>query len=532
MDNDYFDEHSDHSDDSDDSIENFSILESLNGTKKIGSPFEELLKSPERPKSNRIEMTANKAATKITHNFNHLTTNDEVSSDGEICEGNGNKKSSLRDRMVFSNHTVTNSDHEKAGICYNDTSTIDDTFQRIEARDQCVDSSQQSRLLTDQNIQLSLNHIDAIIDESLLISKSRSSSIGNDDNNKSDCDEMSACGSIKRYANVVEFQSPTLDYCSIDNNNGKSSDESVLISDQPSIDDNTFHDKEYPIASTLQTDNHADVSPTIHVDEEQIKETHAEKIKDEEFMLVPDLEYLKIEENDDSVSTDFSESSPIRNPNDKSTVKARRISPHQLPDMKQVGKALFNDIQSSHYSETIPISIRRSSLERTPKAAAWLAKHNMLHGVEKENLTSSALNIIANTANDAEMGISKKNTLKELNLTPRVDQNKVQESKILYDDEHFIQRISSNEYDAAPRIVKMQVTLEQVNNAVDLINHWWKAKAGHQGKVFITEDDASIVLGEYFPPRKCKSVLCALCHWKKMTIEINNHGTGRIFVGI
>lgn len=212
-----------------------------------------------------------------------------------------------------------------------------------------------------------------------------------------------------------------------------------------------------------------------------------------------------------------------------STVKAnRKKSPMNDTYSSIKGTVLFdkNCISPAHENIQGPL-IRRSSLTRTPKTAAWLAKRNLLFTDDEENhLPSSLLNVhehsnVTNEHCNQKLRVDKHVTSQK----PSIDCTAFRE-----EDNNLVQFITKEKYDAAPRIVKMQVSFEQVNEAAKLLNKWWTSEnnVGNE-KLRVTEKDANVILAQSFTVRKSKSILCSLCHWKKMMIDIASDGS-RSFV--
>jgi hypothetical protein len=73
----------------------------------------------------------------------------------------------------------------------------------------------------------------------------------------------------------------------------------------------------------------------------------------------------------------------------------------------------------------------------------------------------------------------------------------------------MIRSITPEEYDTAPRVVTMQVTLEEAQQAC-------AALSGMVGTI-ITERKAQDLLG--LEPRHCKTVLMSLCHWRRLVMR-------------
>lgn len=87
-----------------------------------------------------------------------------------------------------------------------------------------------------------------------------------------------------------------------------------------------------------------------------------------------------------------------------------------------------------------------------------------------------------------------------------------------------IKNVSLSEYEAAPPIVKNQVTLNEVQSAVRLINQalCFSSSMGCSD-IEMTEADLQHVLG--LSERQCKSIAMSLCHWRRLLMRrsASNH---------
>lgn len=504
----------------------------VNACIKVGSPFEELLKSPEKPTYRNVDSynksdsknflgNLDKESNKSPNTYMMNETGSHKDEEQEV----GDPYSSASDNS--STHSdIDANDVNKSMLLEGDSSTEDNTYcTKMERGIDLTPGLYRHTQYLEDGQAIRANHIDALVDNSLLIP--RTSSL--EDEQEYSFSPSNKLITGKRNESKIEST------FSQDLNNQSLLDEICQSPTKPKSESITIEDNMNYLECALGANNESSVSPGIVLPEQ---EKHLnDKAEDQNEIIQSDyqLDIVASDFENNSVSSDYTNSSPERDPDIKSTVKARRISPFQGSDVKHAGKALFNDEHNT--SDFSCISIKRSSLERTPKAAAWLAKHNMLNLEDKENLSNSSLNIIANKESnifDGDKLSSDKhssiytNPMKSLSFGL---QNPLQVPCSLTDNSR-IYEVSNSEFDAAPRIVKMQVTLEEVNKAVVLINDWWKNQCNSQSKVSITEGEASSVLGKDFSPRKCKSILCALCHWKKMTIKIESNGTDRVFVGI
>jgi len=248
-----------------------------------------------------------------------------------------------------------------------------------------------------------------------------------------------------------------------------------------------------------------------------------DKTKDDtKFLADCDDSIESIDDGDNlgSFNTTWSEISPIKEIDAKSTIKAtRKTPPSSHFNLTNVGKALDFDDQLVKVTTSSSPLFSHNTLQRTPKAAAWLAKHNMLTSRNDENLRNNTVANSSKKDNESQF-MKSKSPLRDISV------------KSADPTAGLIKFVSNKEYDAAPRIVKMQVTLAQVNQATILLNNWWLEMSREETPVRVSEEEAREILSDSFPARKVKGVLCSLCHWKKMTIEPGESGTSRTFVGI
>lgn len=80
-----------------------------------------------------------------------------------------------------------------------------------------------------------------------------------------------------------------------------------------------------------------------------------------------------------------------------------------------------------------------------------------------------------------------------------------------------IATVTQDEYNDAPRLVQMQVSLEDVNASIQRINQ------AHESNLVsrqFTETRAKLLLQSLgFSQRKCKTILMSLCHWRRLVMK-------------
>ena len=161
---------------------------------------------------------------------------------------------------------------------------------------------------------------------------------------------------------------------------------------------------------------------------------------------------------------------------------------------------------------------------RTPLAAAWIEK-NMPE--EKERLlrilspnsasTPTPSSAAAFTTGSRTSSINRKSSDIDSNAS-------------------LIRHVNPEEYDKAPRIVKSQVSMDEVGAAVTALNAWLLAASSHgdpqHQPMEINEDQAYGLLGDMFNKRKAKTLCMSLCHWKRLLMRgssSEDDGGGLIF---
>ena len=86
-----------------------------------------------------------------------------------------------------------------------------------------------------------------------------------------------------------------------------------------------------------------------------------------------------------------------------------------------------------------------------------------------------------------------------------------------------IRHVSPDEYEKAPRIVKSQVTSDEVGATVTALNAWLASRdhdvSDPQQPAEMTEEQAYGLLGDMFNRRKAKTLFMSLCHWKRLLLR-------------
>jgi len=161
---------------------------------------------------------------------------------------------------------------------------------------------------------------------------------------------------------------------------------------------------------------------------------------------------------------------------------------------------------------------------RTPLAAAFIAKHISSNDADIVDVLSGIKLSTYIPSSDAK---------KATNNSPPLVTSTAASARSACDIPR-IHNLSQEEYDAAPRIVKMQVTMEEVNQAAEALTMWLRknrADRSDQGHTAIIEErHAYEALQPCFDERKRKSVLMSLCHFRRMVMRLPSKGQGKLFV--
>jgi hypothetical protein len=144
------------------------------------------------------------------------------------------------------------------------------------------------------------------------------------------------------------------------------------------------------------------------------------------------------------------------------------------------------------------ISENLEPLSRTPLTSAWISKH--MSPAEISQLMESM-----------ELPESQTSPLENNDITTRREESGQQ-----YD--FRIQAVTLDEYQSAARVVQMQVSADEVNESIDVLNLWMY----NLDKTQFSEEEACAQLQQRFSLRKSKSLLMSLCHWRRMVVRLNN----------
>jgi hypothetical protein len=85
----------------------------------------------------------------------------------------------------------------------------------------------------------------------------------------------------------------------------------------------------------------------------------------------------------------------------------------------------------------------------------------------------------------------------------------------------WLKEISTAEFEAAPRIVRTQVTTSEANLALDLIQDYcWSDSSGQYYSLEFSEKEGHSMLERLTgTERRSKSILISLCHWQRLSMK-------------
>jgi len=164
-----------------------------------------------------------------------------------------------------------------------------------------------------------------------------------------------------------------------------------------------------------------------------------------------------------------------------------------------------------------PKNYNANIVSRTPLTAAWVAEH----------MPNAKENPIPISAGEDPSILPSFTTELQGSFEDHLSDH-VEEAGI------FIRNLTQEEYDAAPRVVKIQVTLKEVNRAADLLGVGFKdqRRLGCDATKTpeISEVEAYSLLRKEFSERKSRSVLMSLCHWRRMVMVQTIDSSGKSFI--
>jgi len=178
------------------------------------------------------------------------------------------------------------------------------------------------------------------------------------------------------------------------------------------------------------------------------------------------------------------------------------------------------NLQQNDTNTTTQPAYNKLLSSRTPLAAAWIAenmlddKDNFLKVLNRSNSSSSTP--LEQQLNERDRNISESERIKLKTSLDSIDRSYHRCLKV-----QFISFLSETEYEAAPGVVKMQVSVEEVNQAADILNVWFQNEELIDSALrkTIEEDDAYQILENKFERNKSRSILLALCHFQRITMQ-------------
>eukprot|EP00934_Nitzschia_sp_Nitz4_P003287 Nitzschia sp. Nitz4//scaffold66_size103028//30349//32640//NITZ4_004494-RA/size103028-snap-gene-0.90-mRNA-1//1//CDS//3329556338//3277//frame0 len=89
----------------------------------------------------------------------------------------------------------------------------------------------------------------------------------------------------------------------------------------------------------------------------------------------------------------------------------------------------------------------------------------------------------------------------------------------------WMEKITRAEYGVAPNVVQLQVSRDEVNHAIDILENHLRSENYHGGSSSIEQSLATKVLKDAnFPEMKAANILTSLCHWKRLVMKSDERG--------
>jgi hypothetical protein len=221
----------------------------------------------------------------------------------------------------------------------------------------------------------------------------------------------------------------------------------------------------------------------------------------------------------------------------------------RTPSSNDENQALLNGKNENVTPKYEGDSRLANAFARTPHAAAWISKHmsgdkerflKVLSGERNGSGSGTRLGITGSSpkdVNDEDIKTSSEvarnmdcefvDEAEELSVTspspsPSSGVSISSPTKIRQ-GKRFIEHLNMGEYKAAPRVVKMQVSFEEVNRAADAINDWLvEQDIDQQSYISVMESDANDILETIFDKRKGRSILMSFCHFRRMVMQLSS----------
>lgn len=92
-------------------------------------------------------------------------------------------------------------------------------------------------------------------------------------------------------------------------------------------------------------------------------------------------------------------------------------------------------------------------------------------------------------------------------------------------EQQMMEKITMAEYNSAPRVVQMQVSREEANQAIDILVDYLQFKGTNQ-REFAEEEGYRALSNLLATETKRKSVLISLCHWKRLLMHRRGDSNG------
>jgi len=101
--------------------------------------------------------------------------------------------------------------------------------------------------------------------------------------------------------------------------------------------------------------------------------------------------------------------------------------------------------------------------------------------------------------------------------------------------EFLLDILSADEYASAPRLVKMQVTLQEMNDSIHCLQSHLaatmvSAKDSCDQGYILSEQVANTTLSSLFDDYKRRSILMSLCHFRRLLMRLPTANSGKVFI--
>ena len=269
---------------------------------------------------------------------------------------------------------------------------------------------------------------------------------------------------------------------------------------------------ENDVLNTIQSPINKITSPSLHYDQKSVN-------YQQDYQIDETMENESLTQS----NIDFMSESP--------SLRDRKVYPKTPIPMQST-------VQPSNQSDTDKsLEHHVPSSDRTPLAREWIEKN--ISG-EKERLLQvlgggkSKLPSGNNNNHDGQNIEDNKSSAlsievivdSESNKDTSIDKKSPADAKI----EPPIHCIYQDEYNTSPRVVQIQVTFDELNRAINVLNDWILSQKQNRTRtskcgtesVYVPEKEANELLeNEFNPSRKAKSLLMSLCFFRRISLQLS-----------